>query len=121
MFNDFKRFILRGNVLDLAVGVIIGAAFGKIIDSLVGDIFMPLVGAVTGGVDFSTRAVDLGPNIHLAYGNLLTALVNFLLIAGATYFFIVRPASRLMPPPPPAGPSEAELLTEIRDLLKGRG
>jgi large conductance mechanosensitive channel len=120
MINDFKHFILRGNVLDLAVGVIIGAAFGKIIDSLVGDIFMPLVGAVTGGVDFSARAIDLGPTIHLAYGNLLTALLNFLLIAGATYFFIVRPVSRLMPPPPPAGPSEAELLTEIRDLLKAR-
>lgn len=124
MLTDFKQFILHGNVLDLAVGVIIGAAFGKIIDSLVGDIFMPLVGAVTGGVDFSARAIDLGTSIHLAYGNLLTALVNFLLIAGATYFFIVRPAARLLPPPPPpppAGPSEAELLMEIRDLLKARG
>ena len=121
MFNDFKRFILHGNVLDLAVGVIIGAAFGKIIDSLVGDIFMPLVGAVTGGVDISTRAGDHGPNKHQANGNQLTALVNFLLIAGATYFFIVRPAARLLPPPPPAGPSEAELLAEIRYLLKARG
>lgn len=120
MFQDFKNFILRGNVLDLAVGVIIGGAFGKIVDSLVNDIFMPLLGMATGGVDFSGRAIQLAEGVSLGYGNLLTAAINFLMIGAACYFFMVRPAARLMPPPPPSGPSETELLAEIRDLLGKR-
>jgi large conductance mechanosensitive channel len=106
MFNEFKAFIARGNVLDLAVGVIIGAAFGKIVASLTDDLIMPLVGFATGGVDV------------FAWGSFVTAVVNFLILAWVI-FLIVRAANRAMPPKPAdAGPSEVDLLTEIRDALK---
>lgn len=135
MISDFKAFILKGNVMDLAVGVIIGAAFGKIVDSLVSDIIMPIIAKVTGGgVDFSNIFMALDGNTYatladakkaaipiLAYGNFVTILINFLILA-FVIFLMVRWVSKLMPPPPapaPAGPSNEEvLLTQIRDLLK---
>jgi large conductance mechanosensitive channel len=137
MLSAFKAFIARGNVLDLAVGVIIGAAFGKIVSSLTDDVIMPLISTLTGGIDFSQKYVVLGaiPADYkgemtyaalktagvamLGYGAFLTAVINFLILA-FVIFLIVRQANRLMPPPAaaPAGPSEVELLTEIRDSLR---
>jgi large conductance mechanosensitive channel len=133
MLGEFKAFIARGNVLDLAVGVIIGAAFGKIVSSLTDDVIMPLISAVTGGIDYSNKYVVLsgeapvgatlkaakeaGANV-LAWGSFITAVINFLILA-FVIFLIVRQANRMMPPPPAAaGPSEVDLLTEIRDSLK---
>ncbi|MEN9718011.1 MAG: large conductance mechanosensitive channel protein MscL [Pseudomonadota bacterium] len=136
MLTEFKTFIARGNVLDLAVGVIIGAAFGKIVTSLTDDLLMPAISAVTGGgVDFSNKYVVLsgaapggatlaaarqaGATV-LAYGSFATAVINFLILA-FVIFLIVRQANRLLPPPPaakPSGPSEVELLTQIRDALR---
>jgi len=133
VLEQFKKFAMRGNVVDLAVGVIIGAAFGAIVNSLVADIIMPLIGAVTGGLDFSNYFLPLSSKVHaaaladarkegavLAYGNFLTLVINFVIIAWAL-FLVVRGINRLYAPQPaaPAGPSkEVELLTEIRDLLK---
>jgi large conductance mechanosensitive channel len=135
MFSEFKTFVLRGNVLDLAVGVIIGAAFGTIVASLTADLIMPLVGAVIGNVDFSSLYIDLsgtvapgtslaaareaGANV-LAYGNFITTVINFLILA-FVIFLLVRWANKLLTKPAaaaPAGPTEVELLTEIRDALK---
>ena len=137
MVSEFKAFIARGNVLDLAVGVIIGAAFGKIVSSLTDDVIMPVISWVTGGVDFSQKFVVLGaiPADYkgemtyaalkaagvamLGWGSFITAIINFVILA-FVIFLIVRQANKLMPPPPaaPAGPSEVDLLTEIRDALK---
>ena len=133
MGSEFKEFISKGNVLDLAVGVIIGAAFGKIVGSLTDDLLMPLVGKVFGDVDFTSKYVVLsgdvapgtplaaartaGANV-LAYGSFITALINFAILAWVI-FMIVKAANRALPPAPAAaGPSEVELLTEIRDSLK---
>jgi len=134
MLNDFKAFIARGNVLDLAVGVIIGAAFGKIVSSLADDVIMPVIGTITGGMDYSNKYLILsgeapvgatleearkaGANV-LAYGSLVTAIINFLILA-FVIFLIVRQANKLQRPAEaaPAGPSEIDLLTEIRDSLK---
>ncbi len=137
MLQEFKAFIARGNVLDLAVGVIIGAAFGKIVSSLTDDVIMPVISAITGGVDFTNKFVVLGaiPADYagstadyaalkaagvaiLGYGSFITAVINFVLLA-FVIFLIVRQANKVMPPPPFAtGPSEVDLLTEIRDSLK---
>ena len=137
MLSEFKAFIARGNVIDLAVGVIIGAAFGKIVSSLTDDVLMPLISTLTGGIDFSQKFVVLGaiPADYkgemtyaalkaagvamLGYGAFVTAIINFVILA-FVIFLIVRQANRMMPPPPaaPAGPSEVELLAEIRDALK---
>ncbi|MBA4009700.1 MAG: large conductance mechanosensitive channel protein MscL [Erythrobacter sp.] len=135
MLSEFKTFIMRGNVLDLAVGVIIGAAFGTIIKSLTDDVIMPVITLMTGGgVDFSSKYIVLsgeapagaslaaareaGANV-LAFGSFVTAIINFVILA-FVIFMIVRQANKLMPPPEaaPAGPTEVELLAEIRDALK---
>jgi large conductance mechanosensitive channel len=134
MLSEFKAFIARGNVLDLAVGVIIGAAFGKIVSSLTDDLIMPIVGAITGGVDFTSKYVVLndvavpagatmaaakaaGANIF-AWGSFVTALVNFIILA-FIIFMIVKWASKFFTmTSAAAGPSEVDLLTEIRDSLK---
>ena len=133
MLGEFKAFIARGNVLDLAVGVIIGAAFGKIVGSLTDDVIMPVISAVTGGTDYSNKYMVLsgaapegatleaaraaGANV-LAYGSFITAIINFVILA-FVIFLIVRQANKAMPPAvAPAGPSEVDLLTEIRDSLK---
>lgn len=127
MLKEFKAFAMKGNVVDLAVWVVIGAAFGKIVTSLVEDLMMPAIGWVFGKVDFSDFVLNLPALISgnadtaLKYGNFLTVLVNFLIVAFAIFFFVVKPMSKLKKaeaPPAPAGPTDVELLSEIRDLLK---
>jgi large conductance mechanosensitive channel len=141
MWKEFRTFIARGNVIDLAVGVIIGAAFGTITKSLTDDLIMPLVGAIFGGLDFSSYFLRLGPvpagytgsltNYAalkeagvplLGFGQFVTVVINFLILA-FIIFLLVRWANRLMRkrPDAPAGPTEVELLAEIRDELKRRG
>src|ERR1700757_3726621 len=134
--KEFQEFAMKGNVVDLAVGVIIGAAFGAIVTSLVGDIIMPMIGAITGGLDFSnyftplSKAVNAGnladakkQGAVLAWGNFLTLTLNFLIIA-FVLFIVIRAMSMLKrkdkpaPAAPPKPSREEELLTEIRDLLK---
>ena len=133
MLQEFKTFIARGNVLDLAVGVIIGAAFGKIVESVVTDLFMPIVGAVLGGLDFSNYFIPLSSAVTahslleakkqgavLAYGSFLTIVINFSIIA-AILFAVVKAINRLKAKeaakPDPAPSKEVQLLTEIRDAL----
>ena len=137
MLEEFKKFALKGNVVDLAVGVIIGAAFGKIVTSLTDDVIMPIIGKIFGGMDFTNKFILLGeiPADYkgeqtyaalkaagvalLGYGAFITAIINFVIMA-FVIFLIVRQANKMMPPPPaaPAGPTEVDLLTEIRDSLK---
>jgi large conductance mechanosensitive channel len=136
MLQEFKTFAMRGNVVDLAVGVIIGAAFGGIISSLVGDVIMPVIGAVTGGLDFSNYYTPLSSQVQeglaypdakkqgavLGWGQFLTTALNFLIIAWVL-FLAVRGINNLKKPEAAAaaGPSaEVVLLTEIRDLLRKR-
>ncbi len=140
MLQEFKQFALRGNVVDLAVGVIIGGAFGKIVESLVGDVIMPLLSAVLGRVDFSNLFIVLGAvpagvgtSLEalrkagvpvLAYGSFLTVLVNFILLA-FVIFILIRQINRLRsepaaPPAPAAPPEDVLLLREIRDSLQER-
>ena len=136
--SDFKEFAMRGNVVDLAVGVIIGAAFGKIVDSIVKDLIMPLVGKVVGGLDFSNYFVLLsdppaafkGPMTYealtkagvpvFAYGNFITVAVNFVILA-FIIFMMIRQINRIKkrtpPAPPPATPEDIVLLRQIRDAL----
>lgn len=124
MIKEFKEFIMRGNVMDLAVAVIIGAAFTAIVNSLVNDIIMPIIGAIIGGVDFTTLAITVG-NATIAYGNFIQAVISFLLIA-LVLFLLIRAINRMSrkkevaPPPPPGPTTEERLLTEIRDLLRER-
>jgi large conductance mechanosensitive channel len=137
--SEFKQFAVKGNVVDLAVAVIVGAAFGKIVDSVVKDLIMPVVGRVTGGLDFSNYFVMLsspapdfkGPLTYdaltkagvplFAYGNFLTVAINFVILA-LIIFTMVRQINRLKedapPPPAPPTPEEVVLLREIRDALK---
>ncbi|WP_283806756.1 large conductance mechanosensitive channel protein MscL [Bradyrhizobium sp. AT1] len=136
MLKEFREFAMKGNVVDLAVGVIIGAAFGAIVTSLVGDIIMPIIGAVTGGLDFSNYFVPLSKAVTatnladakkqgavLAYGSFLTLTINFVIIA-FVLFLVIRAMNTLKrkeeaaPAAPPKPSAEVELLTEIRDLLK---
>ena len=133
--KEFKEFAVKGNVMDLAVGVIIGGAFGKIVDSVVGDLIMPLVSKVTGGLDFSNYFVPLAGQTAttlaeakkagavFAYGNFLTVALNFVILA-FIIFMMVKQVNRLKknePAPPPAAPPEDVLvLREIRDALKTR-
>ena len=126
--EEFLAFIKRGNVVDLAVGVIVGGAFGRVVSSLVGDVLMPPMGWAIGGVKFSELALRLGTGrdgkpVTLNYGNFLQACFDFLVI-GLCVFLMVKVVNRLMrtPSPAPAVSDEVKLLTEIRDLLKdGRG
>ena len=122
--KEFREFAVKGNVMDLAVGVIIGAAFGKIVSSLVEDVVMPVIGTLMGGLDFSGLAVKIG-SATLKYGKFLQTCLDFLIIAWAI-FLIVKLINRLKreeekpAPPPPAKPQQEVLLEEIRDLLKKR-
>jgi large conductance mechanosensitive channel len=118
MLQDFREFIARGNVLDLAVAVILGLAFGAIITSLVDDIIMPVVGVLLGGVDFSSLAIQVG-EASINYGNFIQAIVNFLIIA-FVIFLIVRAAERIQKQKeaPAELSTEEKLLTQIRDLLQ---
>jgi large conductance mechanosensitive channel len=136
--SEFKEFAVKGNVVDLAVGVIIGAAFGKIVDSLVNDLVMPVIGRLVGGLDFSNYFIalkDIPPNIPmtleavkkagipvLAYGNFLTVSLNFVILA-FVIFLMVKQVNRLRREPaaaPAAPPEEVALLREIRDALKAK-
>lgn len=125
MLKEFRDFIARGNVIELAVAVIMGGAFGAIVNSFVNDLFMPAVGAVIGGIDFSALALSVGEE-QILYGNFLQAVVNFLLIAFAL-FLIIRGVNRLHGADEQAAEEEVStpsveetLLAEIRDLLKAR-
>ena len=139
MLREFKEFVMRGNVLDLAVGIVIGAAFGAIVTSFVGDVLMPTVGVLLGGADFSNHFVVLkqgtppGPYptlaavkaagaVALAYGLLINTLVNFLIVSFAIFLVIkaanaVQKQKEAAPAAPPAPSAEEKLLSEIRDLL----
>jgi len=121
MVQEFKDFLMRGNVMDLAVAVVIGAAFGAIITSFVNDILMPIIGALLGGVDFTTLSVTVGDAV-IAYGNFIQVTINFIIIA-LTIFLIVKAFNKMQKQEdkdaPPPGPSEEEvLLTQIRDLME---
>ncbi len=137
MLEEFRKFAMRGNVVDLAVGFVIGAAFGAIVTSLVNDIIMPIIGAVTGGLDFSNYYTPLSSKVQsglsyadakkqgavLGWGQFLTMLLNFLIIAWALFLVVkgINKLQREQPPAPAPGPTpEVKLLTEIRDLLKKR-
>ena len=132
VLSEFKSFVIRGNVVDMAIGVIMGAAFGKIVASLVNDVIMPPIGVLVGGVEFGDLAVTLKeavgevPAVTLNYGQFIQTIVDFTIIAAAV-FFAVKVISKLQrqqaaaPPPEPPPPSREELLlTEIRDLMKER-
>ena len=121
MLKEFREFIDRGNVIDLAIAVIIGGAFGAIVNSLINDIIMPLIGVLLGGVDFTSLSIEVGETVIL-YGNFIQAIVNFLVIAFSV-FLVMRAYNNMQreeeEEAPPSGPSaEESLLTEIRDLLK---
>ena len=127
-FKEFKEFISKGNVMDMAIGVIIGGAFGKIVTSLVNDVLMPLLGIITGGIDFTTLSVKVG-EAELMYGNFIQAIIDFLIIALCIFFItkaIAKAGEKLKKKQAeeaaaaPAGPTSEELLTEIRDLLKNK-
>ncbi|HKZ09451.1 MAG TPA: large-conductance mechanosensitive channel protein MscL [Rhodanobacteraceae bacterium] len=125
--KDFKAFIMRGNVVDLAVAVVIGGAFGKVVSSLVSDIIMPPLGVITGGIDFSKMKVIIQSasgttkEVAITYGAFVNAVITFLIIALAI-FIVIKALEHVMPKktdaPPPAPPADVVLLTEIRDLLK---
>ncbi len=133
-FEDFKAFAMRGNVVDMAVGIIIGGAFGKIVSSLVADIIMPAVGLLIGGINFTNLKVVLkhavvqggevvSPEVAITYGNFLQATLDFLIIA-FSIFLVIRLLNKMRrkeeekPKAPAAPPADVQLLTEIRDLLK---
>jgi large conductance mechanosensitive channel len=137
ILNEFKEFAMRGNVIDLAVGVIIGAAFGKVVGSLVNDIIMPPIGVLVGGMDFKSLAITLKDAVMdpatgkvateavtLKYGNFIQSLVDFTIVAAAIFMMVKivmnlsRKKAEEAPAAPPAPTKDQELLTEIRDLLK---
>ncbi len=126
MFKEFKEFISKGNVLDLAVGVIVGGAFGKIVTSLVDDIIMPIIGLIIGGIDFSGLSLKIG-DATVKYGMFIQNVVNFLIIAFSIFLVVkaVNKMRRIKPekeeaPAEPQKTNEEILLTEIRDLLKNK-
>lgn len=127
MINEFKTFIMRGNVMDMAVGIILGAAFTAIVTSLVDDLVNPLLGLIIGGVDFSGLSVGLG-DAQFMYGNFINAVIKFLMIAWVV-FLLVKGLNKMKDmaakpveaaPEAPKGPTAEELLAEIRDALKAR-
>jgi large conductance mechanosensitive channel len=122
--KEFRDFINRGNVIDLAVGIVIGAAFTGIVSSLVNDLIMPIIGIVTGGINFTGLAVTVG-EAALTYGNFIQAIFNFLIIAFAVFWLVkvvnrFRKKEEAKPADPAAPTTEEKLLTEIRDILKAR-
>ena len=125
--KEFKEFALKGNVMDMAVGVIIGGAFGKIVSSLVDDILMPIVGMITGNIDFTSLAFQIGDGEEAAvlkYGNFIQNTVDFIIVAFCIFLMLKainkmnRKKAEPEAPAAPAGPTQEELLAEIRDLLK---
>ena len=129
MLEEFKKFAMRGNVVDMAVGIVIGAAFGKIVSSFVNDVLMPPIGMLMGGVDFSNLAIALGEGEEAAsinYGVFINTVLDFLIVAFAI-FMVVKAMNKMKkkeeekPAEPPKPSEEVMLLTEIRDSLKSRG
>jgi len=131
MMKEFKTFALKGNVMDMAVGIVIGAAFGAIVASFVADVIMPPIGLLIGGVDFSSLGVTLreatvdSEAVVLKYGVFIQTLVNFIIIALAVFIAVkginsMKKKEEAAPPAPPAPSNEEKLLAEIRDLLKSR-
>ncbi len=124
ILQEFRDFINRGSVLDLAVGIVIGAAFTAIVTSLVNDLLMPIIGVIIGGVDFTGLSITVGSAV-ITYGNFIQAVINFLIIAFAV-FMLIRAVNRMSKKPapkpaaPPEPPADVKLLTEIRDLLKAQ-
>ena len=129
LMDEFKAFAMRGNVVDMAVGIIIGAAFGKIVSSIVSDIIMPPIGLLLGGVNFTDlkvvmkAATETNPAVTWNYGNFLQVTFDFLIVAFAVFMLIkginaMKKKEEAVPPPPPAPSKEETLLSEIRDLLK---
>ncbi|WP_029074358.1 large conductance mechanosensitive channel protein MscL [Kaistia adipata] len=134
MLKEFKEFALKGNVVDLAIGIIIGAAFSGLVNSIVNDIIMPIIGVITGGIDYTNKFIQLAgekqttldaarkAGATVAYGNFLTLLINFIIVAWIL-FLIVKGMNRMKrekaaePAPPPATPEDVALLRDIRDLL----
>lgn len=122
MWNEFKKFALKGNVVDMAVGVVVGGAFSTIVNSLVSDIIMPFFGFVTAGIDFKNLTLVLSDTSIITYGNFIQAIINFLIIS-FSIFMVVRVLNKFKKkeeekPAAPKGPTTEELLVEIRDLLK---
>jgi large conductance mechanosensitive channel len=131
MLQEFKTFAIKGNVVDMAVGIIIGAAFGKIVSSLVADLVMPPIGMIVGGVNFTDLALTLKaaagevPAVTLNYGSFLQAALDFLIVAFAVFLLVkginaMKKKAEEAPATPPAPSAEEKLLAEIRDLLKSR-
>jgi large conductance mechanosensitive channel len=136
LLKEFREFAMRGNVVDLAVGIIIGAAFGAIVTSLVADIIMPIIGFVTGGMDFSKFAYELkpatvGPDgkdvaaVTINYGKFINFIITFIIVAFAMFLLVkgmnkMKRKEEAAPPPPPEPSPQEKLLTEIRDLLARR-
>jgi large conductance mechanosensitive channel len=131
LLGEFKDFAMRGNVVDMAVGVVIGGAFGKIVTSFTNDVLMPPLGMITGGVDFSDKkvvlkeAVEGAAGVSMNYGVFINTIIDFTIIAFAIFMVVkaMNAAMKKAPPPPPAPPAptkEQVLLTEIRDALRGR-
>ena len=127
LISEFKEFAMKGNVMDMAVGVIIGGAFGKIVSSLVDDVLMPLVGMITGNIDFTSLAFKIGEGegaAVLKYGNFIQNTVDFVIVAFCIFLMLKginkmnRKKAEPEAPAAPAGPTQEELLAEIRDLLK---
>jgi len=131
MASEFKAFVMRGNVVDLAVGVIIGAAFGAIVTSLVGDVFMPIIGQITSGIDYSKAAYVLKeasadgktPAVLIAYGKFIQATINFVIVAFVIFLIVkamnaAKKKEEAAPAAPPEPSAQEKLLMEIRDLLK---
>jgi large conductance mechanosensitive channel len=138
MLKEFKEFAMKGNVLDLAVAVIVGGAFGKIVDSFVNDVVMPPIGLMLGGLDFKDLFINLKPGVEfasleaakkagapvIAWGAWVTTVINFAIVAFVMFLMVkaMNAAKKEEPAPPPPGPSSTDvLLTQIRDLLKARG
>jgi len=131
MMQEFREFAVKGNMMDMAVGIIIGGAFGKVVSSLVGDLLMPPIGMLVGGVDFTNLAITLKaaagdqPAVLFGYGRFLQHVFDFLIVAWAMFMVIkgmnVLKREKAAEPPPPPGPTKEEtLLTEIRDALRSR-
>jgi large conductance mechanosensitive channel len=122
MLKEFKEFAMKGNVVDLAVGVIIGGAFGAIVSSLVGDVIMPVIGVLTGGINFSNLSINVGDAV-VAYGKFIQAVFTFIIIAFVLFMLIkgmnaAKKKEEAAPSAPAAPPADIQLLSEIRDLLK---
>lgn len=131
MLQEFKEFAIRGNIVDMAVGIIIGVAFGKIVSSFVSDVIMPPIGALLGGVDFSELSISIREAsegveaVTLKYGMFINTVIDFIIIAFAIFMAIkainkLKKKEEVKPTVPPEPPAEVKLLTEIRDLLKNR-